>query len=346
MVNLARKFYVERGTPFNYAEKSPTTGKTACQTRTRATQQAQETAHESEQDRAKNQIYDSTTKGVLHKNARDMIPYLLPGATYLETLNIEVVRPTMRADRVYRVIYRGREHISHLEFQTSYDRHLATRLLVYNSILHQDYNLPVITVVIYTFETTLAKSPLVISSGDEEIIRFNFRTLLLFEDDGTTYAEKHAICMYPFLPAMRNVDATLALQVGEEMIAHYGRDSDDLKEQLTWMRVFFEKTTTITPEEKQKIWEVFIMLGLDKLLDESPWIQRERAKGEAKGELKTSRTLVVQLVNARFPALTDLARQKVASMTQPEALSALLIQIGTAPNEDAARSLLLPQEPS
>jgi hypothetical protein len=183
---------------------------------------------------------------------------------------------------------------------------------------------------------------------------FYFRTLLLFEDNGTTYKEKHAICMYPFLPAMRNVDATLILQVGEEMLAHYGRDSDDLKEQLTWMRTFLKETTTITPEEKQKIWEVFKMLGLDKLLDESPWIQRERAKSEAKGEAKgkaeerlnTSRNLVAQLVNARFPALTDLAHQKVASMTQPEALSALLIQIGTAPNEETARRLLLPQEPS
>ena len=310
----------------------------------------QQTKREPEQKRKQNQPYDSTTKGILHKNAPDMIPHLLPGATYLETLNIEVNRPTMRVDRVYRVIYRGRKHILHLEFQTSYDRRLPARLLVYNSILHQDNKQPVITVVVYTFETTIARSPLIIKSGKDEIIKFNFRTLLLFEDNGTTYAEEHAICMYPFLPAMRNVDAALIQQVGEEMIAHYGRDSDELKEQLTWMRVFFEKTTTITPEEKQKIWEVFIMLGLDKLLDESPWLQRERARARAEAradeQLKTSRALVVKLVSARFPTLADLSHQKVASMIQPEALSTLLVQIGLAPNEEAARLLLLPQEPS
>jgi hypothetical protein len=132
----------------------------------------------------------------------------------------------------------------------------------------------------------LAKSPLVISSGEEEIIKFNFRTLLLFEDHATTYVKDHVICMYPLLPAMRNVDASLIFQVCEELTAHYGENTDDLKDQFTWMRVFFEKTTTITPEEKQKIWEVFIMLGLDKLLDESPWIQQERAKSEAKGEAR------------------------------------------------------------
>jgi hypothetical protein len=152
--------------------------------------QPQKPESESGQERKQNQPYDSSTKGILHKNGPDLIPYLLPGATYLETLNIEVVRPTMRADRVYRVIYRGQEHILHLEFQTSYDRNLPARLLAYNSILYQDYQLPVITVVIYTFETTIAISPLVISSDEEEIISFNFRTLLLFEDNATTYKEK------------------------------------------------------------------------------------------------------------------------------------------------------------
>src|SRR5690242_17811390 len=135
-------------------------------------EQPQKPESEPEQKWKQSQPYDSSTKGILHKYGPDLIPYLLPGATYLETLNIEVVRPTMRADRVYRVIYRGREHILHLEFQTSYDRHLPARLLTYNSILYQDYKLPVITVVIYTFETTLAISPLVISSDEEEIIRF------------------------------------------------------------------------------------------------------------------------------------------------------------------------------
>jgi hypothetical protein len=289
-------------------------------------------------------------KGLLQKHAPDMIPYLLPGATYVKTLNIEIVRPTMRADRVYRVSYRGQDHILHLEFQTSYDADLPARLLVYNSVLYQDYKLPVISVVIYSFQTTIAIPPLVIRSDDEEIIKFNYRTLLLFEDHATTYVKDHVICMYPLLPAMRQVDASLILQVSEELIAHYGENTDDLKDQFTWMRVFFDKTTTITPEEKQKIWEVFKMLGMDKLWEESSLAQQMLAKGkatgEAKGQLNTSRTLVVKLVNARFPALTDLALQKVASMTQPEALSTLLVQIGTAPNEDAARSLLLPQEPS
>lgn len=84
------------------------------------------------------------------------------------------------------------------------------------------------------------------------------------------------------------------------------------------------------------------MLGLEQLWDESPLVQAERAQAS----LETSRSLVETLVNVRFPALTNLAHQKVASMTQLEALRTLLAQIGVAPNEAAAREFLLPQQPS
>ena len=84
------------------------------------------------------------------------------------------------------------------------------------------------------------------------------------------------------------------------------------------------------------------MLGLEQLWDESPLVQAERERAS----LDTSRSLVETLVNARFPALTNLAHQKVASMTQPEAFHTLLAQIAVAPNEAAAREFLFPQQPS
>jgi hypothetical protein len=152
--------------------------------------------------------------------------------------------------------------------------------------------------------------------------------------------------MYPFLPAMRNVNASLIFQVCEELTEHYGENSDDLKDQFTWMRVFFDKTTTISPEERQKIWEVFIMFGIDKLWEESPLAQQMIAKGEIKGKLEEACASVENIVSARFPDLIDLVHQKVTLMTQLDALHTLQFQLLTAPNEEAARRLLLPQEPS
>jgi hypothetical protein len=75
-------------------------------------------------------------------------------------------------------------------------------------------------------------------------------------------------------------------------------------------------------------------------------VQAERAKARAEGSLEMSRSLVETAVNARFPALSNLAHQKVAAMTEPEALRILLAQIVVAPDEQNVRALLLPQKPS
>jgi predicted transposase YdaD len=305
------------------------------------------------------QAVDASMKGLVEQQAHQMLPYLVAGAIYQETLNIEIIRPPMRADRVYRILYQGQPHILHLEFQTSHDADLPARLLVYCSVLYQDHKIPIISVVIYPFSTTTAEPPLSVMSGEKEVLKLDYRILLLFEEDATTYVRAHAICMYPLLPAMKQVDAPLIKQVAEEMKAYYGEQETVLADQFAWMRVFFRRTTTITPEEKQKIEEVFKMLGLEKIWDESPLIQEERAharaegkmegiaEGESRGQLEGLRLSVEMVVNARFPSLTNLARLKVASIMQIETLSMLLKQITTAPNEETARWLLLPQqEPS
>ena len=67
------------------------------------------------------QPYDISMKSLLKEDAAEIIPRLLPGATLLEALDIEVVRTPMRADRVYRILYRGQPHILELQFQASAD---------------------------------------------------------------------------------------------------------------------------------------------------------------------------------------------------------------------------------
>lgn len=58
---------------------------------------------------------------------------------------------------------KGKECIVDVEFQTSTDPDLASRLLVYNAVLHHEYHVSVISLVIYPFKTTVAGSPLIIS---------------------------------------------------------------------------------------------------------------------------------------------------------------------------------------
>jgi hypothetical protein len=77
--------------------------------------------------------YDSTLKLLLEDREKEVIPQFLPGATYIDALNVDLPRDPLRVDRVYRVWYRGQIHILHLEFETNSDGDMDLRLLEYHA---------------------------------------------------------------------------------------------------------------------------------------------------------------------------------------------------------------------
>jgi len=64
------------------------------------------------------QPYDTSLKTWVKERPADILPVLLPGVAYQETLDIEIIRPTMRVDKVFKVKYLGEDHILHLEFES------------------------------------------------------------------------------------------------------------------------------------------------------------------------------------------------------------------------------------
>jgi len=52
--------------------------------------------------------------------------------------------------------------------------------------------------------------------------------------------------------------------------------------------------------------------------------------------------MFVNIVSARYPGLTELAKQQAAQIDNPAALNILAQKVVTAPDEDAVRWLLSP----
>jgi len=61
------------------------------------------------------QPYDTTLKALLREQAAEMIPYLVEEAEFVDTLDSEVLKPQppLRADRAYKILYRGEPHVLH-----------------------------------------------------------------------------------------------------------------------------------------------------------------------------------------------------------------------------------------
>src|SRR5450755_108657 len=285
------------------------------------------------------QPYDNILKSLLEGQEAQILPHLLDEeVVYLDTLSIEVMRSLLRVDRVYKVLYRGREHILHLEFETDGKQFMDSRLLDYHAYLYHKYHLPVISIIVYPFETTIAQSPLQELSGDEVILYFRFRVLPLWRVSAQKYVQEQVVPMYALLPAMQGANARLLSQAIKEMVQYYQQDEAALMREVRWMGIILRRANIVPLEDKRIIEERLSMF--DDLMEKDPRMQRFRAESEARGEIKGLQLSILTLVEARFPALLGLAQQRVNALTNLDELTALLRQVLAASDEEAARSLL------
>ena len=284
--------------------------------------------------------YDTTFKDWIRKEARDVLPLFIPGATYEETLDVEIVRPTMRADKVFKGKYQGEDSIFNVEFESGSDTYILSRLLTYNAVLYKDHHLPVISMIVYPFRTTVAQTPLVINSGKKNIITFHFEILPLFLEEAEHYVREHIICMYPLLPTMQGNNSVMTKRVMDELAALYRDDEVSLAQQFVWMELLLERTETIAPSEKEEIQKELKMY--DPLWEEHPKVKKIRVESRTEGEVQALRSAIVTVVKVRFPALGEMAQNKVEQINTPEVLKFLLAQISAEPEEIGVRSLLRP----
>ena len=306
------------------------------------------------------QPYDSSIKAILNEDAPAILPLLLPGVEVLEILDVEILRSPMRADRVYRVLYRGMPHTFHLEFQASRDDKMAFRMAVYHTQLLEKYELPVISMVVYLFKTTVVTSPLQEFSGTEELLKFNFRVLPLWDMDGRQYVEQHKVSMYTLLPMMQDVNATMLLQAIDELIEYCKGDESKLDRRLLWLSTFLRRAEVMPPLEKQRVQERLKMF--DELLEQDEFVKKQRERGLQEGlqqglqegrqegrqeglqegKLEAFQMILIDIVRRKFPSLEDLAQRRAAQTRQVDALREVINLVSAVNDENIVRVILNP----
>ena len=103
------------------------------------------------------QPYDSTLKGLLEAEADGIIPYLVPGVRLKGSprqaeCNVELNRTTLSADKVYWAFYKDVTVLLHTELQVKPSVAFCRRILAYNGSLHNEFEVPVLSLVVYPFE--------------------------------------------------------------------------------------------------------------------------------------------------------------------------------------------------
>ena len=201
---------------------------------------------------------------------------------------------------------------------------------------------------------------------------FDFLEIALFQEDGAYYVKEHIIAMYPVLPTMQGVDHVLMRTAMDELFEFCRGREERFAEQFVWMEILLERTETIAAREKERIrrelqvydslWEnhprvkqiraevaaskaqleAQFKKGRAQLEAERAQLEKGRAQLETEGEVHGLQHAIVTLVRVRYPALIQMAQQKVAHLDKIDALNFLFEQISAQTTEDGVRALLLP----
>lgn len=289
---------------------------------------------------AQKQVYDNILKRLVQHQASAIIPLLL-GENDCQVLgeeNIEVLIPPRRSDRIYTLAYHDQRVVIDIEYESAASNVMDVRLLIYHAVLLEKYHCPVISMIVYPFEVSMATSPLREVLGDEEILSFHYRTVPLFKLDARTFVQQGAVQIYGMLPTMEGVSDELLLQALDEMVQFYEKDETLLREELLCFRILLTRAKRLPDAAMLRVERRIRMF--DSLLENDPWVQEKVAEGRVEEKLSSRREILVNFIQTRFPALAETAKAKTAQLSQLETLNALMTQLWLAPDEQAARALL------
>ncbi len=283
------------------------------------------------------QPYDSALKGLMGSHAAEIIPQFIPGAQVETEENSEIERESIRADLVYQIQYMGKPHILNMELQTGSDSEMADRMLQYHVELYLDYHLPVLSVILYLFETSMPKPPFQEMSVEKALLTLEYQVIAVWKLEAEEYMRRKIVSMYTFLPAMKGVTTSLLLQAVHEMEKEYTRYQFG-RHLIRFMRIL-QRSTSISEQDKQYTMEELSM-QYDSLIDDNPDVQKRISKGEQRGKVQGLQEMALIAVKGDYPDLAELAQERIGRIQKLESLRELIRLIYKAPDEKTVRWLL------
>lgn len=310
------------------------------------------------------QKYDSLLKRIIHSQIHVLLLLFFPElfavlqSPEIIQLDIELLKPPKRPDRVYLLRNSNYWIILHLEIEISPDSRfmLNIRMAGYGVYLFERYHeefskkkwpgyvkekLSVFSSVLYPFRKP-GEAACFVNQGPLGIRgKMEYDDLSFFEMDARAVFEAKSIPLYCFTPVMENIDVPGLFKAIDAMLYYYQEDRELKEDVVLCFQLFLEKTKHITEAEKVQVIERMHMI--DPMVAESPWVQsivrkevvkakaEAEAEGEAKGEAKAMRQSIITIINLWYPQLLSLTNQQIKKVVDTGELARLhvtLLSIG------------------
>ncbi len=286
-------------------------------------------------------LWDGLMKMLVGAHPQHFVSLLLPGAHFEKDLVTEMKNRTIEADLLYVVTWNNQKTVLHVEFQRRSDPDMGRRMWEYNFLATYISGFPTCSFVIYIKKGgSIVKSPfeLKLPNGDPAHVFF-FRDIKLWEMPSEWLEQPGVEGLLPLLPLTKKGSHR---EIVDEMIARLNAAG---KQDLLPLGYAFAALVFNKPGDYEWLRSKFVM----DILEES-WAYREMVqkglqqgleRGRQEGELRAQRETLLDIVQARFPELTPLAKRQASHMKDPQALRQVTVKVSIAPTAQEIEQLLL-----
>lgn len=275
-------------------------------------------------------------------------------AIYLGELNVELQRKhPVFADLLYKVQWKEKEGILHVEFQRKRDENMARRVWEYNHLATTYAGLPVHSVVIYLLPDGPIGDPYyeVNFPTGFTVHQFHFRNVKLWEIPPEVLKQQNLPGLLPLLPLTKGAMSREGVeemigslrQAGREDLLPLGYAFSALvfkqKKEHLWLKERFDRMREIFEDSwaYQEMVQQGVAQGLEQGLEQG--LKQGLKQGLEQGK-QSLEHIVVRFVELHFPDLVPLAKQQAALATTPQQLQVMLDLLFVAHTEDEARAIL------
>ncbi len=264
--------------------------------------------------------WDLYAKDLLKERPQDFVELVLPGARYITRHESQYQMREIRLDRLIEVEYEGERFLINVEIQASKDKKIGRRLLRYSLEAMDEYELPVLSCVIYLQKIGKLKEPplcVELRAGKRRLLWFDYISIELTK---WTVEELRETNLLGVLPLFILSKGGRTFEVLDEVVTRLQEANDSVL--LALARLFADQVFT-SQKDQLRLSRRFAML---RNIEEGPTFKRLIAQGR----LLEAQQNIKFIVQKRFPSLSKMVKAKLDQITEIEQLQEISLNLSLA----------------
>ena len=300
-------------------------------------------------------VWDTMMSALVGSNPQAFLDLVLPGSSFVKHHRNKLGISERQPDAIIQARHPiDKEFLFNPEFQTSKEKHIPERLLLYNILLRWEFEheLPVRSEVIYLTKNEQIEQPPLCwptpGKRNEEESVFDYGNTEMWKKLPEDLISLEHMELLPLLPLTQG---GMQREVVEYMFTRL--PGEQYRQLATMGFLFAALAFRRARRQGDQEWLERRFSHMHEILRESPayqWIldegieegiQRGIQQGMQQGMQQGTQQAVINMITARFPELESLARARITAVSNLERLQHLIIDLSITHSQKEMERVLL-----